>query len=332
MKTGKFILIRILMWALTIWIGVTLIFIIPRLLPADPVETMIVAMEHQAGRMAPEEREAMVMQMRRQFGLDESLWNQYTFFITNGVFRLDFGPSLMNFPTPARDIIFRNMPYTFGLMIMSLIISWTLGNTIGLLAGFRKNKLSSKIMESVAIFIYPIPVFIVALFFQVVLGFLLGWFPISAVVFGEVWSAQWITNLIRAGAMPLMTLVVLGMGWWIISMKALSMSTAQEDFVLFARYRGLSEGEIGRKYVLRNTILPQVTMLGLSIGGVFGGSVIVENVYNFPGVGRLMLVAVGASDYNMIMGCVTITIIAVTSATLIVDLIIPFIDPRVRRS
>jgi len=320
------------MWALTIWIGVTLIFIIPRLIPSDPVETMIASMENQAGRMQTEEREAMMAQMRRQFGLDESLWNQYTFFIMNGVFRFDFGPSLMNFPTPARDIIFRNMPYTFGLMIISLIFSWTIGNTIGLLAGFRKDKISSKIMESVAIFIYPIPVFIVALFFQVVFGFILGWFPISAVVFGEVWSAQWIAGLIRAGAMPLMTLMVLGLGWWIISMKALSMSTAQEDFVLFARYRGLSEGEIGRKYVLRNTILPQVTMLGLSIGGVFGGSVIVENVYNFPGVGRLMLVAVSASDYNMIMGCVTITIIAVTTATLIVDLIIPFIDPRIRRS
>jgi len=332
MKTGKYVLIRILMWALTIWIGVTIIFIIPRLLPADPVNNMISNIERQAGPMPAIEREAMVAQIRMQFGLDESLWNQYTFFLINGVFRFDFGPSLVNFPTPARDIIFRNMPYTFGLMIISLFVAWTLGNTIGLFAGFRKNKLSSKIMESIAIFIYPIPVFIVALFFQVVLGFILGWFPISAVVFGDPWTAQWISTLIRSGAMPMMTLVVLGLGWWIISMKALSMTTAQEDFVLFARYRGLSEGEIGRKYVLRNTILPQVTMLGLSIGGVFGGSIIVENVYNFPGVGRLMLHAVGASDYNLIMGCVTITIIAVTTATLIVDLVIPFIDPRVRRS
>ena len=332
MKAGKYVLIRILMWAVTIWIGVTVIFIIPRLMPSDPVANMITMMEHQAGVMPAVEREAMVAQMRSQFGLDESLWNQYVFFIVNGVFRFDFGPSLMNFPTPASDIIFRNLPYTLGLMIISLFISWTIGNIIGLFAGFRKDKFSSKIMESIAIFIYPIPVFIVALFFQVVLGFVLGWLPISGVIFGEVWSAQWVTGLVRSAAMPLMTLVVLGMGWWIISMKALSMSTAQEDFVLFARYRGLSEGEIGRKYVLRNTILPQITMLGLSIGGIFAGSVIVENVFNFPGVGRLIVTAVGASDYNMIMGCVTISIMAVTTATLIVDLIIPFIDPRIRRS
>jgi len=301
-------------------------------MPADPVENMITMMEHQSGAMPAAEREALLTQLRTQFGLDESLWNQYIFFIVNGVFRFDFGPSLMNFPTPAAEIIFRNLPYTFGLMIISLAVAWTIGNIIGLLAGFRKDKVSSKIMESIAIFIYPIPVFIVALFFQVVLGFVLGWFPISAVVFGEVWSAQWITTLIRSGAMPMMTLVMLGLGWWIISMKALSMSTAQEDFVLFARYRGLGEGEIGRKYVLRNTILPQITMLGLQIGSIFAGSVIVENVFNFPGVGRLIIVAVGASDYNMIMGCVTISIIAVTTATLIVDLIVPVIDPRVRRS
>lgn len=332
MKVFKYVMLRILMWALTIWIGVTLIFIIPRLMPSDPVQNMIMMMEHQAGPMAPEEREAMISQMRMQFGLDESLWNQYVFFIVNGVFRLDFGPSLMNFPTPARDIIFRNLPYTFGLMLTALILAWTVGNLIGLRAGFRKNLLSSKIMESIAIFIYPIPIFIIALFFQIVLGFMLGWFPLTAIIFGEPWTAQWIQGLLRAAAMPLMSLFVGGLGWWIISMKSLSMSTAQEDFVQFARYRGINDGVIGRKYVLRNTILPQVTMLGLSMGGVFGGSVLVENIFSFPGVGRLMVAAVGASDYNMIMGSVTISILAVTTATLIVDLTLPFIDPRVRRS
>ena len=332
MKVFKYVLIRVLMWVLTVWIGVTLIFLIPRLMPSDPVQNMIMMMEHQAGPMPAEEREAMIAQMRMQFGLDESLWGQYTFFITNGVLRLDFGPSLMNFPTPARDIIFRNLPYTFGLMLTSLILAWTIGNIIGLRAGFRKNRLSSKIMESIAIFIYPIPVFIVALFFQIILGFMLGIFPLTAIIFGDPWSAQWISGLLRAAAMPLMSLFVVGIGWWIISMKSLSMATAQEDFVMFARYRGINEGVIGRKYVFRNTILPQVTMLGLQMGAVFGGSVIVENVFSFPGVGRLMVAAVGASDYNMIMGSATISILAVTTATLIVDLILPFIDPRVRRS
>ena len=331
MKVFKYVMLRVLMWAITIWIGVTLIFIIPRLMPSDPVENMLMLMEHAAGPMPAVEREAMMAQMRMQFGLDESLWNQYVFFLVNGVLRLDFGPSLMNFPTPASDIIFRNLPYTFGLMFTSLILTWTIGNAIGMRAGFRKHRLSSKIMESIAIFIYPIPIFIIALFFQIVFGFMLGWFPLTAIIFGEPWTAPWISGLMRAAAMPLMAMFVGGLGWWIISMKSLSMSTAQEDFVLFAKYRGIGEGTIGRRYVLRNTILPQVTMLGLSMGGVFGGSVLVENIFSFPGVGRLMVAAVGASDYNMIMGCVTISIIAITTATLMVDLIIPFIDPRVRR-
>ena len=114
-------------------------------------------------------------------------------------------------------------------------------------------------------------------------------------------------------------------------MKALSSTTAAEDYVLFARFRGLHEGEIGRKYVFRNSLLPQITALGLSLGGVFGGAVMTEIIFSYPGVGNLMRGAILQSDYNMILGCVTISIVAVSTATLFVDLVLPFVDPRIRR-
>ena len=332
MKFRTYFGLRILTWAITIWIGVTIVFFVPRFFPSDPVDAMIGQMVSRGGQMASEELELMRSHLRMQFGLEASLWEQYTRFLINGLFRFDFGPSLMNFPTPASEIIFRFLPYTLGLLLTSTILGWIIGNIIGLLAGFRKNKLSSKILETVAICLYPIPYWLVALVLQIVLGFILGLFPLRSDIFGIPGTFFWFQSLARAGAMPLISILLINAGWWIISMKALSSSVALEDYVLFARFRGLEEGEIGRKYVFRNSILPQITALGLSLGGVFGGAVLVETIFGFPGVGLLMLNAIGMSDYNMIMGCVTISILAVSTATLIVDLVLPFIDPRIRYS
>ena len=102
--------------------------------------------------------------------------------------------------------------------------------------------------------------------------------------------------------------------------------------MLYARYRGLSEGKIGRSYVFRNSILTQVTALAMSLGGVFNGSIMTEIIFSYPGVGTLIQKAILQSDYNMILGCITISIVAISTATLIADLIYPLIDPRIRYS
>lgn len=332
MKFRTYFLLRFLTYIITILIGVTIIFFVPRMFPSDPVDAMIGQMVRRSGTMRPEELESLRSALYIQFGLDGSLGEQYLSFLQNGLLRFDFGPSLMSFPTPARDIIFRSLPYTMGLMLFSTVLAWILGNAIGMLAGFRKNKTSSKILEGVAIFLYPIPYFIVALVLQIVFAFLLGWFPLQSTIFGAVGTWSWFQSLIRASFLPAMSLLLIGTGWWIISMKALSSTTAAEEFVMFARYRGIPEGEIGNKYVLRNSILPQITALGLSLGGVFGGAIMTEIIFSYPGVGTLLQSAILSSDYNMIMGCVTISIVAVSTATLIVDLVLPFIDPRIRYS
>ena len=204
------------------------------------------------------------------------------------------------------------------------LIGWT---TIGLLAGFRKNKTSSKILEAIAIFIYPIPYFLVALILQIVFAFILKWFPLQAVINTKGGFGPWIASVVKASILPGISL---GTGWWIISMKSLASTTAEEDYVRYARFRGLSEFAIGKNYVMRNSILTQITALAMSLGGVFGGSIMTEIIFGYPGVGSLIQAAILQSDYNMILGCITISIVAIASATLIVDLIYPFIDPRIR--
>lgn len=321
-----------LTWALTIWIGVTFIFFIPRMFPSDPVENMIGQIQSRSGQMDPVQMESLRRTLLVQFGLDGTLLEQYTSFLRKGLLQFDFGPSLMSYPTPVGDIIRTYLPYTLGLSLVTTTMAWLIGNFIGLQAGFRKHRLSSKLMEGIAIFIYPIPYFIVALVLQIVFAFILGWFPLQSTIITMGGFAVYVRSLIRASVLPAISLLLLGTGWWIISMKSLSSTIAEEDFVLFATYRGLSEGKIGRSYVLRNSILTQVTALAMSLGGVFSGSIMTEIIFGYPGVGTLIQKAILQSDYNMILGCITISIVAIATATLIVDLIYPFLDPRIRYS
>ena len=201
-KFWKYLGLRLLTWALTIFIGVTFIFFIPRMFPSDPVENMIGQMQARSGQMDPVAMEEMRKSLRIQFGLEGSLWEQYTSFLWNGLLHFDFGPSLMSYPEPVNDIIGRNLPFTLGLSLTTTVFAWIIGNIIGLLAGFRKNKRSSKILESIAICIYPIPYFIVALVLQIVFSYVLGWFPLQATILYNGGTATFISSLLRASVLP----------------------------------------------------------------------------------------------------------------------------------
>ena len=298
MKFKKFFLQRVLAWALTILIGVTFIFFIPRMFPSDPVENMIAQIQSRSGNMDPAEMDALRSSLRVQFGLDGSLLQQYGYFLWHGLLHFDFGPSLMSYPEPVGKIIGRYLPYTLMLCLTSTFIAWIVGNLIGLLAGFRKNKTSSKILEAIAIFIYPIPYFLVALILQIVFAFILKWFPLQAVINTKGGFGPWIASVVKASILPGISLLLLGTGWWIISMKSLASTTAEEDYVRYARFRGLSEFTIGKNYVMRNSILTQITALAMSLGGVFGGSIMTEIIFGYPGVGSLIQAAILQSDYN----------------------------------
>lgn len=222
MKFKKFFLQRVLAWALTILIGVTFIFFIPRMFPSDPVENMIAQIQSRSGNMDPAEMDALRSSLRVQFGLDGSLLQQYGYFLWHGLLHFDFGPSLMSYPEPVGKIIGRYLPYTLILCLTSTFIAWIVGNLIGLLAGFRKNKTSSKILEAIAIFIYPIPYFLVALILQIIFAFILKWFPLQAVINtkgGLVLGSLLWSRLLSFRESHCCYLVPDG---WIISMKSLA--------------------------------------------------------------------------------------------------------------
>jgi len=327
---SRFILSRVLTFFLVIFIGITAVFFLPRLLPSDPVETMLARMTSVGVALLPEELDVLRVNMRRQFGLEGTFLEQYVTTLKR-MLTFDFGPSIAMFPTPVIQLIGNALPYTVVLLLLTTLISWVFGNFIGLLAGFRKDKWYSSLLEGIAICIYPIPYFILALVMIILFCYINRWFPLVASFPTQYsFTLSYFQAVIRNSFLPAISLVMVGGGWWIISMKSLSSTIAEEDFIYYARLKGLSEGTIAMRYVFRNSILTQITALALNIGTLFNGALMMEIMFGYPGMGTLVQGAILQSDYNLMLGTISVSIFAVALMTLIVDLLYPFFDPRIR--
>ncbi|MDD3168581.1 MAG: ABC transporter permease [Eubacteriales bacterium] len=281
----------------------------------------------------PESKIAAQREMFRvQFGLVGTLWQQYWESMRN-LLTFNFGPSFSSYPTEVSFLIGRAMPYTIGLLLGTSLISWVLGNAIGLFVGLNPRKWYSKTLETVSMCVYPTPYFIMALILLILFCYLNSFFPLTADLPNYFsFTPYYFKKLFNSFFLPASSMIVLGCGWWIISMKSLSNSTSEEDFVHYARLKGLKNRTISYSYVFKNCILSQVTALALQLGGIFCGAMMVEVMFGIPGIGGLLQMAVVQSDYNLMLSIITISIVAVATATLIVDLIYPLLDPRIRYS
>lgn len=330
MQFAKFLGARLLTYVLVVWISVTIVFFVPRFVPGNPVESMLARIMSTQQTMDPMAVQSMRSALTELYGLEGTLLSQYQGYLTRVLISFDFGPSLANYPTPVSTLIAKALPWSLGLMLTSLAIAWTIGNLIGLLAGYRNNSWASKAIETIAMVLYPIPYYILALLLVIVFAYIWPIFPFVFQVSGVQGSWQWWRSVIYSSVLPVMSIVLVGLGWWIISMKAMAIDTKEEDFVNYARYRGVSDRKVMIGYVARTAVLPQVTVLALSLGGVFGGSLITEILFGYPGVGTLIMRAILSNDYNLILGTVSLSIVAVATATLVLDIVYPFIDPRIR--
>jgi peptide/nickel transport system permease protein len=330
MKFLKFLLFRTLTFLLVVFIGVTTVFFVPRFMPSDPVEGVLANIQANSSAMDPQSVELMRQVLMENFGLRGTLWEQYTGFIRRALFTLDFGPSLEMYPIPVTQLIRSALPWTMGLLLTTTLIAWGIGNLVGMLAGFRKDKFYSKVFEGICILLYPLPYYVFALVLVMLFAYIIPIFPLSTNVVGIVWSWDWIKNLVYNSFLPAMSLILIDTGWWVLSMKTIAMNIAEEDYVAFAKIKGLKPGKIMLNYVMPNAMLPQMTMLSLRIGTVFSGAIVTEVLFSYPGIGTLIYRSILRSDYNMIIGTITISILAVSVATYIIDLAYPFLDPRVR--
>jgi peptide/nickel transport system permease protein len=326
----KFLGSRLITFFMVVFIGVTTVFFVPRFMPTSPVEAMIGKLTSRASTMDPVAVMTLRESLNESFGLNGSLSSQYFGFLKRVLITHDFGPSLTAYPTPVIEMIGRALPWTFGLLLTSTLIAWFFGNLIGLIAGFRRKTVYSKILESIAIVFYPIPYYIFALALIMLFCFVFPVFPLTFTIVGSPATLAYWQNILRNAFLPGLSIILTGFGWWVISMKTISTGISEEDYIFFARLKGLSETKVMTNYVLPNATLPQITFLALQMGTIFNGALITEMLFGYPGVGSLIYYGILQADYNLIMGTISISIIAVATATLIVDLLYPFFDPRIR--
>jgi peptide/nickel transport system permease protein len=322
---------RLGQFLLVVFIGINLTYLITHLTPIDPVEQSIAAVTS-FGNTSPEAIGAMRQSLRELYGLTGAPHEQYLAYWRR-IATADFGPSLSAFPTPVSTLIARALPWTIGLLATATLLTWVLGNLLGGLAGYYQNKTSLKVLGIIAMGLHPVPYYIVAFVLLVMFGYLWPLLPIAggkAMNLGDEMSLTIVLSILKHSILPALSLLLVGLGGWFLGMRSLVSNIVSEDYVVYAELAGVDRRRILTSYVMRNALLPQVTGLALSLGAIFNGAIITEQVFGYPGVGSLLVSGVYAGDYGLVLGVATVSIIGVSTAVLIIDLLYPLLDPRVR--
>lgn len=328
--TLGYFLRRLGMFIFTVWLGATLIFFIPRMAPGDPVAAMISRLTAQSGYI--ENSAQIIERWRARFGLDDPLPVQYMRYLGN-VLTLDLGYSLSSFPSQVDEMIARAIPWTVGLLSISVVLSFIVGNTIGAVIGWRRTPEWVKTLLPATMTFTSIPYFMFGILLIYVFVFGLSWFPVpsggykSSLVKGFNWP--FIKSVIWYGTLPALSVVITSMGFWALGMRGMMITNEGEDYMVLAEAKGLRQSRVFWRYGVRNSVLPQITALALSLGGIVGGSTLVEYIFAYPGVGYLLYQGIVNNDYTLMQGIVFLLILCTATAVFVLDLLYPLIDPRI---
>ncbi|MDA9406685.1 ABC transporter permease [Bradyrhizobium sp. CCBAU 45384] len=324
---------RLAQFLLVVFIGINIAYVITHASPIDPVEQSISAVTS-FGNTAPDAIEQMRRSLRELYGLGGTPVQQYLTFWKR-ILSADFGPSLSAFPTPVGTLIGRALPWTAGLLTVSTLIAWVLGNLLGGLAGYYRQSRGLKLMGVIAMGLHPIPYYILAMLLLILFGFIWPVLPISGgatMNLAQTLTPEFVWSVLLHAILPALSLILIGVGSWFLGMRALVANVLAEDYVVYAELAGVKSWRILTSYVMRNALVPQVTGLAMSLGSIFNGAVITEKVFGYPGLGSLLVDAVYAGDYGLVLGVTTISILGVSVGVLAIDLLYPLLDPRVKVS
>ena len=318
---------RLEFFVITVWAALTINFILPRIMPGNPGQAMLVRFH---GRVSPQTIKALEV----AFGINnnESIFQQYFEYLGNTL-RGDFGTSLTFFPAPVSDIVKQGLPWTLGLVGMATIIAFALGTLIGMLSAWRRGGFLDAILPPAFIVISAFPYFWLGLLVLLVFAITLGWFPLGfAYDLSSSINLSWdfAGQVAWHGFLPALTIVITSIGGWILTMRNTMITTLAEDYVKMARAKGLSPVRIMFMYAGRNAILPNLTGFAMSLGFVISGAILVEIVFNYPGVGFTLLQAVHSEDFALMQTLFLLITIAVLVAVLAADFLTAWLDPRTR--
>src|SRR5207247_3172578 len=315
---------------LIVCLSATLNFFLPLLAGHDPLHAKILQQAALGGYVQAGIAE-MTHEYERRFGLDRPLWRQYLTYL-RVVSRLDFNYSIANYPRTVRELIADAVPWTLGLLGTTTLLSFVIGTLLGaLLAWPRAPRWMLWLMPPLWA-LHAIPFFLLGLILTYLLAFQLPLLPIfggysAGAIPGLSWHFAW--DVVQHALLPALSIILVATGGWALGMRGMMVTTMGEDYVTFAEAKGLKSRTVFLRYCVRNAILPQTTALALALGQILSGAVLVEVIFAYPGIGTVLYHAIRENDHFLIQGIVFLVIVALGLATLLLDVLYPWLDPRI---
>ena len=317
-----------------LWFLVTLVaafilnFILPRLMPGDPVAAIVARLAQ--GMTNTTGVQAIYEQYTELFGTNKSMLEQFYLYVRN-VVRGDFGFSFSQYPRTVADVLKSSIWWTIGLQFPAIIVGWLIGNSLGALAAYRKGSFD-KVLLPVSIFVSNLPAFGMAVILLVIFAVTLRWFPTSGgygfdLIPNLSWKFMW--SVFIHYQLPFWSIVLITIGGQAIGMRSMAIYELNADYVKFSRFMGIKDSKIVR-YVFRNAMLPQITGLALAIGTMVSGALVAEIIFSYPGLGSTILTAVLGQDYPLISATTLIITIMVLTANFLIEILYGILDPRIK--
>src|SRR6516165_4600242 len=289
-------------FVLIVWLAATLNFFLPRLSGQDPVRAKLLE-QAALGGYVQGGIEEMTREYERRFGLDQPLWHQYLTYLRD-VSRLDFNYSIANYPRTVNELIADAVPWTVGLLGTTTLLSFGIGTLLGALLAWPRAPPWMRWLMPPLWALHAIPFFLLGLILTYLLAF-------------------------QQAILPALSIILVATGGWALGMRGMMVTTMGEDYVLFAEAKGLKAPTVFLRYCVRNAVLPQVTVLALALGQILSGAVLVEVIFGYPGIGTLLYQAIRENDHFVIQGIVFTVIVALGLTTFVLDVIYPWLDPRI---
>jgi peptide/nickel transport system permease protein len=313
-----------------VWLAATLNFFLPKLSGLDPVRAKLLE-EASLGGYVHAGIEDMVKEYQRKFGLDKPLWRQYVSYLDDTAHG-NLNYSIANYPRTVAGMIRDAVPWTIALLGLTTLFSFVAGTMLGALLAWPGAPRWMRWLMPPLWAMHAVPFFLLGLMLMYVFSFRLQWLPIfGGYSAGAAPALTWsfALDVLQHAILPALSIVLVSVGGWALAMRGMMVTTMGEDYVTFAEAKGLRSITIFTRYCLRNAILPQTTGLALALGQILSGAVLVEVIFGYPGIGTLLFQAIEENDFFLIQGIVFTVIVALGFATFVLDVVYPWLDPRI---
>ena len=323
----RFLVRRLGFLLIALWAALTLNFFIPRLMPGNPAEAMMAKFH---GHVNPSALHALEV----AFGVNthQSLISAYFQYINNTLHG-NFGISITYFPEQVSTVIRSALPWSLGLVGVSTVLGFVIGTIVGAVSAWRRGGALDSVLPPTFVVISAFPYFWVGLLAIWLFALTLGWFPIlggytETATPALTWS--FVGDVLWHSVLPAFTILITSIGGWILTMRNNMITVVAEDYVKMARAKGLHPRRIMWQYAGRNAMLPTLTGFAMSLGFVISGAILVEYVFNYPGLGFMLLQAVENEDYPLMQALFLLITVAVLLAIFFSDIVTAILDPRTR--